>query len=54
MSLHMIGPGKLSPETVNAVVQIRNIESKDVRSDGWEGKDAALQFIVQCIQAYRH
>ena len=32
----------------------KNLESKDVRSDGWEGKDAAHRFIEQCTQAHRH
>lgn len=32
----------------------KNLESKDVRSEGWEGKEAAYEFIEQCIRAYRH
>jgi len=79
MSLHMIGPGRNSPEVVNAVVEIpygsrikyeidhvtlrelehffltyKNLEAKDVRSEGWEGKEAAHAFIEACTQAYRH
>ena len=31
----------------------KDLEGKDVHSDGWKGKEEALAFINQCIAAYR-
>jgi inorganic pyrophosphatase len=31
----------------------KNLEAKDVRSDGWEGKEAALAFINACAAAHK-
>ena len=46
-------PPHLLREVEHFFLTYKNLEAKDVRSDGWEGKDAALAFIQQCIQAHR-
>jgi inorganic pyrophosphatase len=47
-------PPHLLRELEHFFLTYKNLESKDVSSGGWEGKEAALQFITQCIQAHRH
>jgi inorganic pyrophosphatase len=48
----------LPPHTLREVEHFfqtyKNLEAKDVLSRGWEGRMAALAFIEECIQAYRH
>ena len=31
----------------------KDLEEKDVHSDGWEGREAALAFVNQCVAAYK-
>jgi inorganic pyrophosphatase len=47
-------PPHLLRELEHFFLTYKNLESKDVRSDGWEGKEAAYMFIEQCTQAHRH
>lgn len=81
-----LGPGKLAPDVINAIVEIptgsrvkyeyahvetledlpphfmkevehffltyKDLEEKDVHSDGWAGKEAAKAFVMRCIAAY--
>jgi inorganic pyrophosphatase len=47
-------PPHLLRELEHFFLTYKNLESKDVRSDGWEGKEAAHEFIQQCIVAHRH
>jgi inorganic pyrophosphatase len=55
--MHVDGLSDLPPHMLRELehffLTYKNLESKDVRSGGWEGKEAALGFILQCIQAYR-
>ena len=47
-------PPHLLRELEHFFMTYKNLESKDVRTEGWEGKEAALQFIEECIKAHRH
>jgi inorganic pyrophosphatase len=47
-------PPHLLREVEHFFLTYKNLEAKDVHSGGWEDKEAALGFIEQCIQAYRH
>jgi inorganic pyrophosphatase len=46
-------PPHLLRELEHFFLTYKNLESKDVRSEGWEGKEAALAFIEACAQAHR-
>ncbi len=47
-------PPHLLREVEHFFLTYKNLESKDVTSGGWAGKEEALAFIEECIQAYRH
>jgi inorganic pyrophosphatase len=47
-------PPHLLREVEHFFQTYKNLESKDVHSDGWEGRESAIQFIEQCMKAYRH
>jgi inorganic pyrophosphatase len=47
-------PPHLLRELEHFFLTYKNLEAKDVRSDGWEGKAEALAFIEECTKAYRH
>lgn len=31
----------------------KDLEEKDVHTDGWEGREAALAFVKQCVEAFK-
>ena len=39
-------------EVEHFFVTYKDLEEKDVHSDGWTGKEDALEFIRQCMEAY--
>jgi inorganic pyrophosphatase len=47
-------PPHLLREVEHFFLTYKNLESKDVHSDGWKGRTEAMEFIEQCIKAYRH
>jgi inorganic pyrophosphatase len=47
-------PPHMLREVEHFFLTYKNLEAKDVHSDGWQGKEEALAFIEECIQAYRH
>ena len=47
-------PPHLIREIEHFFLTYKNLESKDVTTNGWEGKAEARAFIEECIQAYRH
>ncbi len=47
-------PPHMLREVEHFFLTYKNLEAKDVHSDGWQGKAEALAFIEQCIKAYRH
>ena len=47
-------PPHLLREVEHFFQTYKNLESKDVVSGGWQGKDEALAFIEECTKAYRH
>ncbi|BDU76688.1 inorganic diphosphatase [Mesoterricola sediminis] len=47
-------PPHLLREVEHFFLTYKNLEAKDVVSRGWQGKEEALEFIEECIQAYRH
>jgi inorganic pyrophosphatase len=56
--MHVNELGDLPPHMLREVehffLTYKNLESKDVQSGGWEGREAAIQFINECIKAYRY
>ena len=48
-----LGPHMLR-EIEHFFLTYKNLEAKDVHSDGWASREEALAMIRQCIQAYRH
>lgn len=46
-------PPHFMKEVEHFFVTYKDLEEKDVHSDGWAGKDAALAFVNQCIAAYQ-
>ncbi len=55
---HVNNLSDLAPHMLREVehffLTYKNLESKDVHSEGWEGREAAEAFIEQCIRAFRH
>ena len=47
-------PPHLLREVEHFFLTYKNLESKDVVSGGWQGKEEALAFIEECTKAYRH
>ncbi len=46
-------PPHFMKEVEHFFVTYKDLEEKDVHSDGWVGKDEAYQFIRDCIAAYK-
>jgi inorganic pyrophosphatase len=45
-------PPHFMKEVEHFFVTYKDLEEKDVHSDGWAGRDEALAFVRQCIAAY--
>ena len=56
--MHVNTLADLPPHTLRELehffLTYKNLEAKDVASQGWEVKEAAHAFIEACTQAYRH
>ena len=46
-------PPHFMKEVEHFFVTYKDLEEKDVHSDGWAGKEAALTFVRECIAAYQ-
>ena len=46
-------PPHFMKEVEHFFLTYKDLEEKDVHTDGWEGRDAALAFVKQCVEAYQ-
>lgn len=46
-------PPHFMKEVEHFFLTYKDLEEKDVHTDGWEGRDAALAFVKRCIEAHK-
>jgi inorganic pyrophosphatase len=46
-------PPHFMKEVEHFFLTYKDLEEKDVHTDGWEGREAALAFVKQCIEAHK-
>ncbi len=46
-------PPHFMKEVEHFFLTYKDLEEKDVHTDGWEGRDAALAFVRQCVTAFK-
>ena len=46
-------PPHFMKEVEHFFLTYKDLEEKDVHTDGWEGREAALAFVKQCIEAFK-
>ncbi|MBS1785644.1 MAG: inorganic diphosphatase [Acidobacteria bacterium] len=46
-------PPHFMKEVEHFFLTYKDLEEKDVHTDGWEGREAALAFVKQCVEAYK-
>jgi inorganic pyrophosphatase len=46
-------PPHFMKEVEHFFLTYKDLEEKDVHTDGWEGREAALAFVKQCVEAFK-